>query len=85
MCTREAVERLPENIREKIEEYRKDYKSAMLKRHEDRWATESEVIRSEVWGYIKALKDAGVITELQRRILTVYSTVYMRDENPHRR
>lgn len=66
MTTREVVERLPENIRLKIEAIRKDYKNPALNRAE---------VRATLYGYTLALRDAGAITERERQVLFIFGTV----------
>lgn len=64
--TRETVNKLPEHIRVAIEEFKRDYKNAGLRKDE---------VRSGLAGYAKGLRDAGLITERERQILFVYGTV----------
>lgn len=63
--TREVVNALPQAIRNVVENYRTQYK------REDRFKAE---IRHEMRGYVKALRDAKVLTERERQILYAYMT-----------
>lgn len=75
MSTREVIEGLPENIREMIEAYRADYHAAKAELNAHKRYIETGIARAEVWGYIKGLRDAGVISEQSRKVLTVYVTI----------
>lgn len=66
MTTRETLNKLPENIRERIENYRLNIKTDNLHR-------ELYICKSS--GYLDGLYDAGIITEAEKRILKVYRTV----------
>ncbi len=66
MTTRELLNKLPENIVNTIELFRKDYKNDSISKAET---------RASIAGYVKGLRDAGVLTERERQILFVYSTV----------
>lgn len=61
---KQTVEALPENIRTAVEEFRR--------RYTDRY---SENDRARMAGYVLGLRDAGFITEAQRRAIFVYMTV----------
>ena len=71
MNTRELIASLPEYIREATEAYREAWKRA---RAEGKMGA-YETIRAEWYGYTKALRDAGAITEHQRKVLYIYGTV----------
>lgn len=66
--TRETLQILPQNVRETIEYFRKEYKQfpELSRRNET---------RSRMGGYIQGLRDAGLITERQRQIIFCYMTV----------
>lgn len=66
MNTREVINKLPENIRNRIEEYRGNIKTD----HSHR-----ELYISKSSGYIDGLYDARLITDQERRILKVYRTI----------
>lgn len=69
--TRQVVESLPEAIRAKVEDYRLARKQE-IERDDFRG---KEMVRAEWYGYTKALRDAGVITEQERKILYIYGNV----------
>lgn len=64
--TREVLNRMPENVKFVLETLRKDYKNAALDKAE---------VRCRAAGYTQGLRDAGFITERERQILFVYTTV----------
>ena len=64
--TREVVSRMPGNVRATLEELRKDYKNPAIKRDET---------RARSGGYVNGLRDGGLITERERQILFIYTTV----------
>ena len=66
MTTREVFNRMPETVRNKLDNIRKDYKSKAL---------DTNAIRAELYGYTLGLRDAGLISERERQILFVYGTV----------
>lgn len=63
--TEKVLRKIPENVRLHIEWMKKQYK-------EERY---SEVIRKCAASYILALRDAGLISELERRLLFNYTTL----------
>lgn len=71
MTTRELINSLPDYIKEATEAYRTAWKRA---RAEEKMGA-YETIRAEWYGYTKGLRDAGAITEQQRKILYIYGTV----------
>ncbi len=71
MTTRELIYGLPEYIREATENYRAAWKRA---REEGKMGA-YETIRAEWYGYTKALRDAGAISEQQRKTLFIYGTI----------
>lgn len=64
--TREVLNKIPENVRSAIEELRRDYYNDALN---------IDKVRSRAYGYTLGLRDAGLITERERQILFVYTTV----------
>lgn len=67
MTTREIIEKLPENIRERIDEYR-----AIYKKEKDDGRYNYHFIRAEWYGYVKGLLDYGAITDYERRVIYIY-------------
>lgn len=63
--TKEIIERLPENVIREVEGLRKDYRSGFNR----------GAVRARLAGYVKGLRDAGLLTERERQILFVYGTV----------
>ena len=65
---KELYTKLPENVLENIEGFRNYYK--ILKEAKD------DVTRAEVYerigGYVLGLKDAGIVTEVERNYLRYY-------------
>ena len=68
--TEAIYNKLPANVRETIEEYRAAYKQV---RHE--YNTEHYEIIAAMSGYAKGLRDAGLITEKERKVIRCYMTV----------
>lgn len=66
MTTREVFNRMPEAVRNKLEDIRKDYKNPTLNK---------DATRAKLYGYTQGLRDAGLISERERQILLVYGTV----------
>lgn len=64
--TREIISKLPETIRKNLEGLRHDYKSNVVNK---------DIARAQSAWYVKGLRDAGLITEAERKILFVYTTV----------
>lgn len=64
--TRETLNKMPENVRKAIEDLRKDYKNEALNHDE---------CRAKSYGYTKGLRDAGLITERERQVLFIYTTI----------
>ena len=74
MRTREIIEGLPKSVREKVEEFRGDYKR--LDGDYSRYALgKREAVRTRMAGYALGLRDAGLITERGRQIVFIYMTV----------
>lgn len=63
--TKEVLNKLPEKVRNTVEECRKNYNDSDAK----------YVQRSLSMAYLNGLRDAGMITEHEKRILFVYTTV----------
>lgn len=66
MTTREIMNKLPKVAYDRIERFRSDMKTD--NRHR-------EVYVSKGSGYIEGLRDAGIITDMEHRILKCYLTV----------
>lgn len=67
--TKQVLNKLPKEIRANIEHYKESYNlfdEGSSYKHEE---------RSRMAGYIHGLRDAGLITETERRILFCYMTV----------
>ncbi|MBQ6132699.1 MAG: hypothetical protein IJI65_00940 [Lachnospiraceae bacterium] len=76
MGTKEVIKRLPENVVRKIEDYRKRYtvlSNKLVRSGREFW--ELENTRSAMNAYALGLRDAGVITEQERKVIFVYMTV----------
>lgn len=68
MTTRQTLEKVPVNVVDRIETIRKYYNNPDFEK--DRSA-----IRAELYGYTAGLRDAGLITEQDRKTLFIYGTV----------
>lgn len=64
--TKQVLNKIPANVRAALEQLRKDYKNDALNTDES---------RSRSAGYVQGLRDAGLITERERQILFIYTTV----------
>ena len=64
--TRETLAKLPDAVLKNIEGLRHDYKSNVVNK---------DIARAQSAWYVKGLRDAGLITERERQILFVYTTV----------
>ena len=62
--TKETLEKMPIPVRQELERLRQSCKSDQKK---------FEIMRAA--GYVKGLRDAGLITERQRQILFIYTSV----------
>lgn len=62
--TRELLDKLPVGVLNGIERIKSEYKNGK----------KSET-RKELSGYVRALRDVGLITERERQILFVYATI----------
>lgn len=69
--TREVINKMPEKVMDVINMYRKDYANPTIRK---------DVTREGLAGYVKGLRDAGLITERERQILFVYGTVPLFDK-----
>jgi hypothetical protein len=67
--TRETLAKMPANIRAEIEDCRRSYKAEGF----PQW--HYDIARERSAAYVKGLRDAGLITERERQILFVYTTV----------
>ena len=61
---RKLIEKLPDNVKFKIELLRKDYNNPALDR---------DMARARIGGYCDGLRDGGLITERERMMLVVYA------------
>ena len=74
MGVREVINGLPKSVREKVEEFRGEYKR--LGGDYSRYALgKREEVRTRMAGYVLGLRDAGLITERGRQIVFIYMTV----------
>ncbi len=64
--TEKTLEKLPENVRNEIERLRNYYNGV---------DTNKSVARTASASYVKGLRDAGMITENERKTLFIYTTV----------
>ena len=69
MTTRELIARLPQNVMERIDGMKKTYRAF---HPGERTHEETRLI---INAYITGLKDAGLITEHERRILYNFATL----------
>ena len=63
---REVYNRMPDAVQKNLEGLRHDYKHGAYSKDETR--------TKAAW-YVKGLRDAGLITEYERRVLFIYTTV----------
>ncbi len=76
MRTKEVIERLPENVVRNIEDYRKRYTVlSNILVGSGRESQELASTRAAMSAYALGLRDAGVITEQERKVIFVYMTV----------
>lgn len=66
MTTREVISKLPKNIANTLESLRMDYRNPVISK---------DAARARLAGYVLGLRDAGYITESERKILFVYGTI----------
>lgn len=64
----EIINKLPNHVRAKVEAYRRDY-NTIIDLH-----MQAEV-RTRMSGYVLGLRDAGMLTEFERRVVFIYMTV----------
>ena len=64
--TRETLAKLPESVLKNLDGLRHDYRSGVVSR---------DVARAQAAWYVKGLRDSGLITERERQILFLYTTV----------
>lgn len=67
------LERLTPEVRRRVERYREDYTDGTFGTR--------ETVRAEMSAYAHGLKDAGAITEQERRTLFVYMTIPVTAQN----
>lgn len=67
--TKKTLEKLPNHVRAKIEDLRKSYTAKGFP------FVHYDVARGRSAAYLEGLRDAGLITERERQILFVYTTV----------
>lgn len=67
--TKQTLDKLPEGIRANIEYYKEAYNLF------DTGSHYKDEERSRMAGYVHGLRDAGLITEIERRELFCYMTV----------
>ena len=67
--TREVIEKLPPNVREKIEAFRRERKG-----FEGDYLRQ-DLIRERAGGYTQGLCDGGLLTDRERQIVFIYTTV----------
>ena len=66
--TRETIAKLPEAAQKEIDLLRNAYKTNDA--YHDR-----EITRARAAGYTSGLQDAGIITDMERRVLYIYVTL----------
>lgn len=66
MTTKDTLQKIPVNVRQVLENIRKDYKNPTINQ---------DITRKYLYGYVKGLRDAGLITERERQMLFVYGTI----------
>ena len=64
--TREVISKMPKRVVDALNQLRKDYYNNALNADE---------VRKESYGYTKGLRDAGIITERERQVLFIYTTI----------
>ena len=64
--TRETLAKLPETVLKNLEGLRHDYKGGVVNK---------DIARAQAAWYVKGLRDSGMITERERQILYIYTTV----------
>lgn len=67
--TRTAIEKLKGTPHEAFLERQKKWRNALLDAGRDREATAAQALLA---GYVKALRNCGIITESERRTLFIY-------------
>lgn len=66
MIIKDTLEKIPANVRQVLDDIKKDYNNPTVNQ---------DITRKYLYGYIKGLRDAGLITERERQILFVYGTI----------
>ena len=64
--TQETFDKMPANVRFRLDCLRRDYKNPALNR---------DAVRKEAYGFTLGLHYAGLITESERATLFIYTTV----------
>ena len=71
IMTEKILGKIPVKVRRQIEVYRKDYSEA--KKYDKHWILDET--RARASAYCKGLMDAGLITDRERQMLFIYTTV----------
>ena len=66
--TRKTLEKLPENVRNKVEGLKKRFKT--LTDYHAQYE-----MRERIAGYTDGLRDAGIVTDRERAIIYIYATL----------
>lgn len=69
MKTREALEKIPKKAQAKLKQYRALYNNERLPEND------RALYRTQAAAYCMGLYHAGIITDLERRLLYTYTTV----------
>ena len=69
--TREVLNKIPENVRSKIDAFRRNYNNDSINK---------DVAREGSYAYTLGLRDAGLITERERQVLLIYTTIKPSDK-----
>ena len=64
--TRELLNRMPKQVVDAIEKYRMECRDGFHEKAD---------VRARLSSYVMGLRDAGMITEYERKVLFVYGTV----------
>lgn len=73
MTTKEVLEKLPQKVLFQVEKYRNERKSLDEANQRD-YEKRGRLI-DEAHAYLKGLRDGGLITDRERQILFIYTTV----------
>ena len=69
MTTKDVLERMPDGILSQIKRYKTQYKKQTIN------FQKQYAIREGIAGYVNGLRDAGFITEQERKMLYTYTTL----------